>query len=48
VRWACEYDNSAANQPLINGVAGMPADVVWGEGTTEEMCVGVLYVTPNE
>lgn len=42
----CEYDNSAANQPLENGVRQPPRDLRWGEGTTDEMCLNFLYVTP--
>jgi len=35
----CVYDNSLANQPVINGVQQAPRDVKWGEGTTDEMCL---------
>ena len=38
----CAYDNSAANQPVINGEHVEPRDVTWGEGTLDEMCL--LYV----
>jgi hypothetical protein len=41
----CHWDNSAAAQPLINGVQQTPRDVKWGENTTDEMCLGVVYVT---
>ncbi|MFN3199493.1 MAG: hypothetical protein ACE366_13900 [Bradymonadia bacterium] len=41
----CSWDNSAANQPIIDGEVRAPADVSWGEGTTDEMCLGGLYVT---
>jgi hypothetical protein len=41
----CVYDNSAANQPVINGDRQEPRDVTWGEGTTDEMCLGLVYVT---
>ncbi len=41
----CSWDNSAANQPIIDGVAREPMDVSWGEGTTDEMCLGSYYVT---
>jgi hypothetical protein len=47
LHWTCAYDNSAANQPMVDGVPRTPADVTWGEGTTDEMCVAVLYVTPE-
>lgn len=38
-RLSCAYDNSAANQPVINGVQQEPRDVRWGDGTLDEMCV---------
>jgi hypothetical protein len=41
----CHWDNSAAAQPLINGAQQAPRDVKWGEGTTDEMCLGILYAT---
>jgi len=47
LRVKCAYDNSAANQPLVDGLPRTPADVAWGEGTEAEMCVAVLYVTPE-
>lgn len=36
----CRWDNSAANQPLVDGVPRTPADLRWGEGTNDEMCLG--------
>jgi hypothetical protein len=49
VRVTCSYDNSAAKQPVIGGKALPPHYVVWGEGTGDEMCLGVLQtgVTPQ-
>ena len=41
----CEHDNSRANQPLVNGRRRKPRTVTWGENTTDEMCIGFLYVT---
>ncbi len=41
----CEWDNSAGNQPVIGGELQEPRDVTWGEGTRDEMCLGILYVT---
>ncbi len=38
----CAYDNSAENQPFINGEQQEPRDVVWGESTLDEMCL--LYL----
>lgn len=42
----CHYDNSAENQPIINGEQGDPEDVHWGENTTDEMCL--LYMEQVE
>src|SRR5205085_11150418 len=42
VRVSCRYDNSRARQPVINGQPQQPRYIVWGEGTTDEMCLGVL------
>jgi hypothetical protein len=41
----CTWDNSAANQPYFNGVQIAPSTLNWGEGTTDEMCLGLFYVT---
>lgn len=41
----CHFDNSAANQPIIDGKKQTPKDVYWGDGTLDEMCLGVFYVT---
>ena len=52
----CEWDNSPENQPFVptdtdgdgehDAFEQMePQDVKWGEGTFDEMCLGVLYVT---
>ncbi|TNE91682.1 MAG: monooxygenase [Deltaproteobacteria bacterium] len=42
---SCGWDNSAENQPVIDGQVLDPQDVTWGEGTTDEMCLSTLYVT---
>lgn len=41
----CHWDNSAANQPVIDGQPMAVTDLNWGEGTTDEMCIGFVYVT---
>jgi hypothetical protein len=41
----CTWDNSAGHQPEIRGLRSAPKDVYWGERTTDEMCLGFLYVT---
>jgi hypothetical protein len=40
----CVYDNSAANQPTVDGVKQEPREVTWGEGTFDEMCLMYLGV----
>jgi hypothetical protein len=40
----CHWDNSAAHQPVVDGKQLQPRDVDWGESTTDEMCLGLLYV----
>jgi hypothetical protein len=40
---SCTYDNSAVNQPVVNGAQVDPVDVEWGEGTLDEMCI--LYIS---
>ena len=39
VRVTCRYDTSLRR--------GTPRYVLWGEGTTDEMCLGILQVTPR-
>ena len=39
----CWYDNSAANQPLVDGEPKLPESIGWGEGTYDEMCLGGIY-----
>ncbi len=41
----CNWDNGPANQPVHDGAVREPQDVSWGEGTTDEMCLGAFYVT---
>jgi hypothetical protein len=35
----CTYDNSQANQPVVDGQQVEPRDVQWGEGSLDEMCL---------
>ncbi len=44
VRVTCRFDNSKADQPVIGSKQLTPRYVVWGEGTTDEMCLGMLSV----
>jgi Copper type II ascorbate-dependent monooxygenase, C-terminal domain len=43
VRISCTYDNSPENQPIVNGTRLPPAELRWGEKTTDEMCLNYLY-----
>jgi Copper type II ascorbate-dependent monooxygenase, N-terminal domain/Copper type II ascorbate-dependent monooxygenase, C-terminal domain len=49
LRITCMFDNSNANQPVIADKTLEPRYVVWGEGTTDEMCLGVTMerINPN-
>lgn len=42
----CHYDNTAANQIVVDGQRLAPRDVNWGEGTTDEMCLGNVLTAP--
>jgi mono/diheme cytochrome c family protein len=42
IRVTCTFDNSKVKQPLVNGKLLKPRYVLWGEGTTDEMCLGLL------
>lgn len=42
---SCKFDNTADKQPVVDGIKQKPVDVYWGEGTNDEMCLGVLYIT---
>lgn len=42
LRVTCKFDNSKVKQPLVNGKLLSPRYVLWGEGTTDEMCLGLL------
>jgi hypothetical protein len=44
LRVSCRFDNSKSAQPVINGKQQAPRYVLWGEGTTDEMCLGLLQV----
>ena len=45
VKLTCHFDNSQEHQPWINGAQALPRDVNWGEGTGDEMCLGILYLS---
>jgi Copper type II ascorbate-dependent monooxygenase, C-terminal domain len=44
IRVTCRFDNSAKRQPVVKGRRLKPRYVLWGEGTTDEMCLGLLQV----
>lgn len=44
----CSWNNSAANQPIVDGKKRTPADVYWGDGTYDEMCLGIVYMTCSD
>ncbi len=44
VRVKCSFDNSAADQPVVGTKQLAPRYVLWGEGTTDEMCLAMLSV----
>ena len=44
VNLRCAFDNSASNQPTVNGERQTPRDVAWGDGTFDEMCLSYLAV----
>jgi len=44
VRVRCTFDNSAADQPVVGANRLAPRYVLWGEGTTDEMCLAMLSV----
>lgn len=46
IEMECRFDNSAENQTVIAGVRPEPRDVNWGDGTADEMCLGVLLWSP--
>lgn len=41
----CVFDNTQANQPIIDGEQVQSRDVQWGEGSLDEMCIGYLLGT---
>src|SRR6185437_8236962 len=44
IRVTCRFDNSPGAQPIVKGQRLAPRYVLWGEGTTDEMCLGLLQV----
>ena len=48
LRLECHWDNTAENQPLVGGERLPPEDVFWGEGTRDEMCLGIVLMVANQ
>jgi hypothetical protein len=48
LRITCTFDNSSPNQPVIAEKTLEPRYVIWGEGTTDEMCLGVTMQSINQ
>ncbi len=41
----CHWDNTAGNQPIVDGRRREVRDVNWGNTSADEMCIGYLYLT---
>jgi len=41
----CHWDNSESNQPEINNAKVASTTLYWGEGSTDEMCLGAFLVS---
>lgn len=41
----CTFDNSADNQPIIDGEQVEPQDANWGDGTRDEMCLATMLIS---
>jgi hypothetical protein len=44
IRATCVYDNSAAHQPVVDGVQQQPRTVTFGEGSLDEMCLHYVWL----
>jgi hypothetical protein len=42
---SCTFDNTQANQPIVNGEQVPARTLRWGEDTLSEMCLSYLYAT---
>lgn len=43
----CHWDNSPAGQTSLGGQPMAPTDLSWGDGTDDEMCLGLMYIAPD-
>jgi hypothetical protein len=49
IKLECNWDNSADNQPIIDGVQPAPQYVEWGDNTNDEMCLmNILMTQPRD
>jgi mono/diheme cytochrome c family protein len=48
IRVTCHFDNSPRAQPILRGKPLVPRYVLWGEGTTDEMCLGLLQAATRK
>ena len=42
----CHFDNTEENQGVVNGERLPARDINWGDGTTDEMCLGNVLAAP--
>lgn len=42
----CHYDNTAGHQIVVDGERREPGDVVWGDRSEDEMCIGNFLISP--
>ncbi|MFL5952519.1 MAG: monooxygenase [Gaiellaceae bacterium] len=47
IRVTCSFDNSKDGQPVVGTKQLTPRYVLWGEGTTDEMCLGMLSIAAS-
>lgn len=47
LRVTCVYDNSVANRPYVGNTPLEMRYITWGEGTSDEMCLGVVNMTSD-
>jgi Copper type II ascorbate-dependent monooxygenase, C-terminal domain len=47
LRVSCVYDNSKDNRPYVGNAPLEMRYITWGEGTSDEMCLGVVNMTTN-
>jgi mono/diheme cytochrome c family protein len=46
IKLECNWDNTQANQDIVNGVQQTPKYIEWGDGTGDEMCLLSVLMTP--